>query len=302
MTEPAPAASQSLDDVMMAMDVVDTLRYRSSLVEKELGADDRDEELKKKLRKIYAAQGIEVPDRVLEEGVQALRDGRFSYQQPTGGLQVKLARIYVSRGRWGKWVLGSITALIIALVSYYFLVIGPSNQLPDKLQEMHQEVRKTAKIDESNGRSEADELYAAARAALEAGDEQKAESLLNSLVALKARLQATYRLQIVVKPESRTGVWRIPDANTQARNYYIIVEAIGPDGNPVKVPITSEETGKTELVSTWGLRVDEEVFNRIAQDKQDDGIVQDREFGVKQSGYLEPNYRFNTTGSAITSW
>ena len=80
------------------------------------------------------------------------------------------------------------------------------------------------------------------------------------------------------------------------------VEAIGPDGNPVKVPITSEETGKTELVSTWGLRVDEEVFNRIARDKQDDGIIQDREFGVKQSGNLEPKYRFNTTGSAITSW
>jgi hypothetical protein len=99
-----------------------------------------------------------------------------------------------------------------------------------------------------------------------------------------------------------TGVWRIPDANTQARNYYIIVEAIGPDGKTVEVPIASEETGKTELVSSWGLRVDEEVFNRIARDKQDDGIVQDREFGVKKIGYLEPEYRFTTTGAAITSW
>lgn len=302
MAEQAPIAGQSLDEVMMAMDVVDTLRNRSRLVEKELGADDRDEELKKKLRKIYAAQGIEVPDHVLEEGVKALRDGRFSYDPPAGGLQVKLARIYVSRGRWGKWVLGSIAALIAALLAYYFMVIAPSKQLPDHLQEMHQEVRKAAKIDESRGRSEADEIYAAARTALEAGDEEKAESLLNSMAALKARLQATYRLQIVAKPQSRTGVWRIPDANTQARNYYIIVEAIGPDGKPVKVPISSEETGKMELVSTWGLRVDEEVFNRIARDKQDDGIIQDREFGVKKSGYLEPEYRFSTAGTAITSW
>ncbi len=302
MSEQAPAASQSLDDVMMAMDVVDTLRHRSLLVERELGADDRDEELKKKLRKIYEAQGIEVPDHVLEEGVKALRDGRFSYQPPAGGLQVKLAQIYIRRGSWGKWLLGAIAALIIALLSYYFLVIAPSNRLPEHLQQIHQEARTAAKIDETRGRSEADELYAAAKTALDAGDEKKAESLLGSLEALKARLQATFRLQIVVKPQAKTGVWRIPDANTQARNYYIIVEAIGPDGKPVEVPIKNEETGKTELVTTWGLRVDEEVFNRVARDKQDDGIVQDREFGVKQSGYLEPEYRFSTTGSAITSW
>jgi len=302
MSEQAPAAGKSLDDVMMAMDVVDTLRHRSRLVEKELGADDRDEELKKKLRKIYEAQGIEVPDHVLEEGVKALRDGRFSYQPPVDGLKVKLARIYVSRRSWGKWVLGTIAALIIALLSYYLLVIAPSNRLPDQLQEMHQEVRKAAKTEETRGRSEADELFAAAKTALEAGNEKKAESLIKSLETLKARLQATYRLQIVVEPQARTGVWRIPDANTQARNYYIIVEAIGPDGKPVEVPIRNEETGKMELVSTWGLRVDEEVFNRVARDKQDDGIIQDREFGVKRSGYLEPEYRFSTTGSAITSW
>ncbi|MGA7277802.1 MAG: DUF6384 family protein [Desulfocapsaceae bacterium] len=302
MSEQATAPAQSLDEVMMAMDVVDTLRHRSRLVERELGAEERDEELKKKLRKIYEAQGIEVPDHVLEEGVKALRDGRFSYQPPSGGLQVKLARIYVNRGRWGKWVLGAVAGLVVALLSYYFLVLAPSSRLPGELQEMHKEVRQAAKIDEARGRADADELYAAAKAALEAGDEDKAESLLGSLEALKARLQSAYTLQIVVKPGARTGVWRIPDANTQARNYYIIVEAIGPDGSPVEVPIASEESGKTELISTWGLRVDEDVFNRIARDKQDDGIVQDREFGVKKSGYLEPEYRFTTTGAAITTW
>lgn len=295
-------AKRSLDDVMMAMDVVDTLRHRSRLVEKELGAEDRDEELKQKLRKIYAAQGIEVPDHVLEEGVKALRDGRFSYQPPAEGLKVKLARLYVRRGSWGKWFIGGIATLILAIAGYYYLVIAPSAMLPEKVAKTHQEVRQTAKIDESQGRAKADELYAAAKAALEKGDETKVEQLLGSLEALKAQLQTTYRLQIVVKPQSKTGVWRIPDANTNARNYYIIVEAVGPDGNPVEVPIQSEETGKTDIVSTWGLRVDEDVFNRIARDKQDDGIVQDREFGVKQSGYLNPEYRIPTTGAAITSW
>ncbi|MGW8194130.1 MAG: DUF6384 family protein [Desulforhopalus sp.] len=301
MSEPN-LTKRSLDDVMMAMDVVDTLRHRSRLVEKELGAEDRDEELKEKLRKIYAAQGIDVPDHVLEEGVKALRDGRFTYQPPPESLKVKLARLYVRRGRWGKWLLGSLALLAVAIAGYYFMVIAPSANLPDKVATMHKEVRQAAKIDESQGRSEADELFNAARAALDKGDTAKAEKLLASMAALKEQLQSSYTLQIVVKPQEKTGIWRIPDVNSNARNYYIIVEAIGADGNPVKVPVRSEETGRTEMVSTWGLRVDEKVFNRIARDKQDDGIVQDREFGIKKSGYLDPEYRIPTTGAAITSW
>jgi len=68
------------------------------------------------------------------------------------------------------------------------------------------------------------------------------------------------------------------------------------------VPVINEETGQTERVSKWGLRVDEDVFRRIAADKQDDGIIQQREFGVKRSGQIQPDYRIPTTGAAITRW
>ncbi len=70
----------------------------------------------------------------------------------------------------------------------------------------------------------------------------------------------------------------------------------------VKVPVVNEESGRTERVSQWGLRVEEDVFRRIAADKQDDGIIQRREFGVKRSGQLQPDYRIPTTGAAITRW
>ena len=68
------------------------------------------------------------------------------------------------------------------------------------------------------------------------------------------------------------------------------------------MPIINEETGRIERVSKWGLRVEEDVFRRIAADKQDDGIIQQREFGVKRSGQLKPDYRIPTTGAAITRW
>jgi hypothetical protein len=71
-TATAADSKQPLDEVMLAMDVVDTLRRRERLVQRELDVGGREEDLKGRLRKIYAAQGIDVPDRILEEGVAAL--------------------------------------------------------------------------------------------------------------------------------------------------------------------------------------------------------------------------------------
>jgi hypothetical protein len=59
-------APRGLDDIMLAMDVVDTLRHQDNLVSRELSDDNRDAELLDRLRKIYRGQGIEVPERILE--------------------------------------------------------------------------------------------------------------------------------------------------------------------------------------------------------------------------------------------
>lgn len=287
---------------MLAMDVVDTLRYRSRLIERELNADARDEELKDKLRKIYKAQGIEVSDEALEEGVKALRDDRFSYQPPPESFQTKLATLYVNRHRWGKVVFATLTVAGVLLACYYYLVVAPGMRLPTRLDSIYKEIKQSAKIDESEGRRKAEELYQSAKTALESGEKQRAQQLLESMDAMNGQLKNTYTLQIVNKPGKKTGVWRVPGANPAARNYYIVVEAIGPDGSPVPVAVRNEETGRTETVTTWGLRVDKDVFDSVARDKQDDGIIQDRVFGTKRRGYLEPEYRIKTTGAAVTSW
>nr|WP_249787697.1 MULTISPECIES: DUF6384 family protein [unclassified Bradyrhizobium] len=64
------------------MDVVDTLRHQDNLVSRELSEEQRDAHLLKRLREIYLGQGIEVPDRILVEGVQALKEQRFVYTPP----------------------------------------------------------------------------------------------------------------------------------------------------------------------------------------------------------------------------
>ncbi len=102
---------------MLAMDVVDTLRRKSRLVEQELDVAGREQDLKQRLRKIYAAQGIEVTDAILEEGVRALKEDRFVYKPPPDSFGIKMARLYVNRGVWGKWVFGAVAGLAIGLVS-----------------------------------------------------------------------------------------------------------------------------------------------------------------------------------------
>ncbi len=94
-----PPASSTLDEVMLAMDVVDTLRHREGLVERELNEGLRDEQLVARLRELYKSQGIEVPDRIIEEGVKGLKESRFVYTPPRPGLARTLALIWVRRAR-----------------------------------------------------------------------------------------------------------------------------------------------------------------------------------------------------------
>ena len=62
----------ALTDVMLAMDVVDTLRHQDSLVERALNAEERERALIERVRKTYASQGIDVTDEVITAGVKAL--------------------------------------------------------------------------------------------------------------------------------------------------------------------------------------------------------------------------------------
>lgn len=287
-----------LDDVMLAMDVVDTLRHRQDLVTEELRAGERDSALFERLRGIYAAQGIAVTDAILQEGVDALRDERFVYRPPAASAATRWATVYVRRGRWLRRLgaLGVVLALVVA--AWYGTVRGPARALERDIAEAAAAVHAVAEVDAAG--AQADLLAASAREALARGDRSDARSALQELEALAAQLRRSYVLEIAQAPD--TGVWRIPDVNTGARNYYIVVEAIDADGGRVALPIRSEETGEVRVVERWGLRVDEPTFERIRADKLDDGIVQDRVFGEKARGRLEPDYRIPTTGGAITEW
>jgi len=294
------------------MDVVDTLRHREQLVGAELDSEGRKADLIKRLREIYHAQGIEVPDHILEDGVKALEERRFLYEPPEDSLGVKLARIYVSRGRWWKQVTAAGVALFAGLGFYQFGVAGPKRAeaarletalnvtLPGDLASLRDRVQTLAISDEVDAIAES--YYQDGIAAVERKEAAEAEMSLAELQVLQDDLSSVYNVRIRYRGGADSGFTRVPDENPGARNYYLIVEAVARDGEVLSVPVSSEEVDARARVKRWAQRVDQATFNRVIEDKRDDQIIQNDVIGKKEPGVLEPEFNVPTPGGAILEW
>lgn len=320
MPEASPAPAQaSLDELMLAMDVVDTLRHNETLVARELAEETREAALIARLRSIYHGQGIEVSDAALAAGVKAMKESRFAYTPPPPGLATTLAKAWVNRGRIGRRAAAGLGALVAALLAYQFLVVRPAEQhaeqarvaaeqrradlaerLPRRLAQAHAAAAGEARVEAA--RIRADQLLADGRAALAREDAAAAQQVAAALERLRDDLAATYTLRIVSRPGEQSGVWRIPERNPNARNYYLIIEAVAPDGSVLTLPVTSEEDGRTRSVARFGVRVSPEAFEAVRRDKNDDGIVQNNRLGEKRRGRLDPDFAMPVTSGRITEW
>lgn len=305
---PQPRTDKApLDEVMMAMDVVDTLRHQKLLVDRELNSGEREQKLIERLRKLYASQGIEVPDSILAEGVKALEEDRFTYKPPAEGIQTALARIYIQRGKVSKWFGAAALSLSLMWGGWYAAFQAPENRRLEQLDALPAELvaQRDAIISiarDNEAKESAGAQYQTAMAALSTDDSDTALNTYKSLQSLHNTVASSYRLRVVSQPGERSGVWRESNEIRGVKNYYLIVEAIDSNGKPMTLPVMNEEDGKTSSVDKWGLRVSYSLYQQVAADKQDDGIIQKRRVGVKKSGYLEPEYSIKTTGAKITSW
>ena len=311
-TTTATAEKAPLDEVMLAMDVVDTLRHRQDLVERELAGDAREKQLIEKLREIYHQQGIEVTDAVLMEGVKALDESRFVYTPPKPSLGVSLAKLYVGRRKWGPAALAIALVLVVGLGGYFFAYrpyqeaqvegarVELSEKLPAQMDALYQTIFEETKVQQAA--TEAEQLRARGKTAASEGNRDGAEQAIASLTGLRDQLRQEYQLRIVNREGQKTGFWTFPEINTAATNYYVVVEAIGAEGKPLTLPITNEENGQTENVAIWGVRVPESTYRSVENDKKDDGIVERSTLAVKEFGYLEPSYVMPVLGGAVTRW
>jgi hypothetical protein len=280
-----------LDDVMLAMDVVDTLRHREDLAARELDEDRREAALIERLRQIYRGQGIEVPDRVLADGVAALKESRFVYTPPEPSFAVWLAHLWVSRVRIAQAVLAILVAAGLVFVVYDWFVNRPLREVAGSLEATH------ATFAQASGpaRERANRLFAEGEQAIERGDADQARAALRSLEAFRDELPRAYFLRIVaeISRPVRTALHR--------RDYFLIVEAVAPDGGILTLPVRGAD-GEIRMVNRWGIRVPEETFIGVERDRQEDGVLQRDRLGEKRPGEADVDYAMPVLGDTITEW
>ncbi len=307
--QPAP---KKLDDVMLAMDIVDTLRHREKLIDRELSAEAREEKLIGRLKEIYSAQGIDVPDRILADGVKALEEKRFVYEPPEKSFAVGLAKFYIARDRWLKpvAVIIGFAAFVTAIWELGFVApreakaretqIELTQTLPDGLASARDEALAAANTDAARARIET--AYQDGLAAAADGIADAARAAIGDLDRLERLLTQDLDIRIVSRPGAFSGVFRTHDDDASVRNYYLIVEGVDASGAAQTFEIASEEDQRRDWVTSWGVRVPEGEFNRVAADKQDDQIIQNALIGEKPKGALTPEYSIETSGGAILEW
>ncbi|MCI4644187.1 MAG: DUF6384 family protein [Hyphomonadaceae bacterium] len=311
-TESPTAKPQSLDEVLVAMDVVDTLRHRDQIFLKQIDHEGREEDLVARLKEIYTAQGMDVPEETIRDGVRAMADKRFTHEPAKKGFLRRLAIIYITRARWWKPAAAASAAVLALGGAYQFGVAMPkaaaeralvrdlTETIPANLAEARDAAMAVAETD--TGRNRALALYQQGMAALEAEDRAAGEAAVDALTGLRHEISAQYQVRVVNDPDDFTGIYREHDDLPGRQNYYLIVEAVSPTGDILEVTVRDEETNAEVRVKRWGQRVSRTVFEGVAADKQDDMIIQDAIIGTKQPGAFEPAYSVSTPGGAITEW
>ena len=253
-----------------------------------------------------------MPDRVLKEGVTALKESRFSYTPPAPSLSVSLARLYVGRKKWGPAALAIALIVLIGLAGY-FLAYRPYQQsqveaarielaeaLPAQMDALYSTIFNETKVQQAA--IEAEQLVTRGKTAAAEGNREAALKAIEDLTAIRDKLRQRYNLRVVNRQGVQSGFWTVPEINTEATNYYIVVEALDPEGKALSLPILNEENGETEAVDIWGLRVPESVYRSVEADKRDDGIIQRNIVGIKQEGFLEVDYTVPVMGGMVTRW
>ena len=261
MTE--QSAAKPLDDVMLAMDVVDTLRHSARLVERELDTDGQDQRLLARLKSIYGTQGIDVPDHILREGVAALREDRFEYVPTPASFSRKLAELYVNRKKWGKPLLGFLVMFVVCFVLYNAAFVWPQQRAERQIQiELSETLpaefeRLFARVDGLTNdqaiKGTAQKIRADGFAAIQAKDIDDARMQKQTLSSFANKVSLAYDLRIVSGRNQTSGVWRIPDDNPNTRNYYILVEPVH-NGKTLSIDVVNEENNKNAQVKKFGVR------------------------------------------------
>lgn len=287
---------QSIHELLRIMDVATALRRSRELAEKELAID----ETKAQLRQRLAAAAQESGDPVTAAEIDAAIDQYYAslhrYDEPKRGAKVLIAHAWVRRR-----AIAIVSALVLgAMLSVWWLFLreaapwsGPMREqgrlsaVADPLAQTLERARAIASDDAA--RTAIDALARETATALAARDERGLAVLGAQARELFASLEASFELHVISRQGERSGIdaYYEDQHGKRVSGYYLIVEARTPDGRILERTIRDAELQRDVRTRKWGEQVDKAVYDRVAADKQADGIVDDSLFARKPRGALE---------------
>jgi hypothetical protein len=306
----------SLPELLRIMDVATTLRKEQEVVEEQLNFDQIKARLRERLLEAAKVAGEPVTPEQIDAAIDEYYDKLHSFEQPQWTFSVLLAHLYVRRATILKWLIG--IAAVWAL-TWSLLVSG---LLPGEARNRNELERLTREINtraaavrvlaaDEMVQGDVEKLLATVETYQANQEPAKLDQVLKKLTALEGQLEAEYQIVVVNQSGQQSGIDRYytDDQGERVSGYYLLLEARTADGRPVQVPIINRETGKMEQRSQWAELVPQEVYNRVAADKQVDGVLDESAFATKQRGQLEPQVTMSDEAGQplvrrgqITSW
>lgn len=122
-------------------------------------------------------------------------------------------------------------------------------------------------------------------------DLKKTGSDISTLRNIEDWLRKELILRIVTREGIRSGVYKYyedRDGSRSGNEYYLVVEAVDNAGKIVAHHIFDREDGNTYKVTIWAENVPEYIYDRVKNDKIDNGIIDNIIYGKKEIGYMSP--------------
>lgn len=119
----------SISEQMGAMALIDELRHNQTEIQKHLDLPKHRKAVAERIREFYKAQGVEVEDALVEQGVRKYFATRLTYEAPTlRWWEQRLADGYLRRNHWLKWVAIWTPIVLYSLYAWTHVIIDFKEQ------------------------------------------------------------------------------------------------------------------------------------------------------------------------------
>ncbi len=311
---PGSTDDLALNEMLQILDAASTLRKERTKASLALEDHETKRMLRDRLLEAARVSGDRVTDAEVEAAIERYYATLHAFEPAEAGLERWLAHLYIRRGR--IVAIGGGVLVWLGLVWWLFLSgSGPFSSsgresralrsAMESIESNHSEL--TALAIDPGVDAQLDQTLRRARDLEQARSVNELKELDAELDKLGQQLRREFRLLVVSESGELSGVIR--DFDGELSGHYLIVEAEGPDGKPVRLPVRSAEFDRVRVVARWGEWVPEAVYNRILADKRADGIVDERLVAEKERGRLELQIRLLGADGApvelrrqITEW